>query len=98
MEEKTLFSIIPDEMYNKFAYYGFYYTDRTYINVYRWMWTDLKVHPDMQSPIGSNTTLISFWIPSTGKRKNTTAEGFDNAIIRAVEFLYEIIDEIKFKN
>ena len=60
MNEKTLFSIIPDEMYNKFCEHGFYYEDRNYINVYRWMWTDLRIHPDMQSPIGSDKTLISF--------------------------------------
>jgi len=92
--ELTMFSDVPSEMLNKFYDNGFYYIDRNYINVYRWMWTDLKIHPDMKSPIGGTATMVRFYVKSKNTHINVFADSFDDAIIKSVETLYNNIDEL----
>lgn len=92
MSEKTLFSYISYEMSEKFQDYGFHYDDHNYINVFRWMWTDLRVHPHIVSFSGDDSTLITFKIH--GKPHNMTATSFDEAIIKSVEFLYDNISDV----
>ena len=88
--DKTLFSIVSEEILFVYREHGFYYDDPTYINIFRWIWNELHYHPTIASFPGdiNNKTYIKLEKLGTNvKMYKDFVNSYDEAIIKIVEHI-----------
>lgn len=96
----TVFDIVPGEYQDKFREYGFFYGNyadsNSYLNIFRWMWNECHIHPDIKSFPGdtTNSTMVSFSKLYKLPEYTFVVFNYDDAIIETVNFLYKNIDNI----